>query len=96
MDIVDQLVEKRDEILAICARHGASNVRVFGSCARDDYDEKSDVDMLVKFNKQYYLGDLFVLQEELEKLLGRKVDLGTDKMLKTGIRKDVLDEAVPL
>ncbi len=50
----------------------------------------------MKFNKQYYLGDLFVLQEELEKLLGRKVDLGTDKMLKTGIRKDVLDEAVPL
>ncbi len=41
MDIVDQLVEKRDEILAICARHGASNVRVFGSCARDDYDEKA-------------------------------------------------------
>ena len=49
MDLVDLIVENREQIKAACARHGATAVRVFGSCARADYDEKSDIDVLVRF-----------------------------------------------
>ncbi len=49
MDLVDLIVEKREAIIAMCHKYGATNVRVFGSCARDDYDENSDVDILVDF-----------------------------------------------
>lgn len=96
MDVVDLIVEKRNAILATCARYGAGNVRVFGSCARDDYNEDSDVDILVQFTRKYDYGDLFKLQEELEKLLGRKVDIGTEEMLRDRVRDHVLAEAVAL
>lgn len=96
MDVVDLIIERREAILATCARYGARNVRVFGSCARDDYNENSDVDILVRFTKKYDYGDLFKLQEELEKLLGRKVDIGTEEMLRDRIRQHVLDEAIAL
>lgn len=48
MDLVDLIVEKRDTIKQTCAKYGATAVRVFGSCARDDYDGKSDIDVLVQ------------------------------------------------
>ena len=96
MDLVDLIVERREKIIAVCNKYGATNVRVFGSCARDDYNENSDVDFLVRFIAPYDYGDLFKLQEELEKLLGRKVDVGTDEMLRGHIRDHVLREAVAL
>lgn len=96
MDLVDLIVEKRIAIIATCQKYGATNVRVFGSCARDDYNESSDVDFLVRFTAPYDYGDLFKLQEELEKLLGRSVDVGTDEMLRDHIRDQVLAEAVAL
>lgn len=96
MDLVDLIVDKRKAIIATCHKYGATNVRVFGSCARDDYNENSDVDFLVRFTAPYDYGDLFQLQEELEKLLGRKVDVGTDEMLRDHIRDHVLAEAVSL
>jgi uncharacterized protein len=96
MDLVDLIVEKREAIIATCHKYGATNVRVFGSCARDDYNENSDVDFLVRFTAPYDYGDLFMLQEELEKLLGHKVDVGTDEMLRDHIREHVLAEAVAL
>lgn len=96
MDLVDLIVAKREAIKQTCAKYGATNVRVFGSCARDDYNENSDVDFLVRFTAPYDYGDLYQLQEELEKLLGRKVDIGTDEMLREHIRDHVLAEAVSL
>ncbi len=96
MDVVDLIVKKRKAIITTCQRYGATNVRVFGSCARDDYHEKSDVDFLVDFPGGCDFGKLCDLQDSLEKLLGRKVDLGTESMLRPRIRESVLSEAVAL
>jgi predicted nucleotidyltransferase len=96
MDPVDLILEKRDAIKEICAKHGATAVRIFGSCARDDYRPDSDVDMLVDFTLPWDFGTLCDLQDELEQLLGRKVDLGTESMLRPRVRATVLAEAVTL
>ncbi len=96
MDVVDLIVKKRKEILETCRRYGATNVRVFGSCARDDYSDSSDVDLLVDFPDGYDFGTLRELSDRLEKLLGRKVDLGTESMLRPRIKNTVLSEAIAL
>ena len=74
MDI-DALLKARDEILAIAQRHGASNVRVFGSVARGEAGPDSDVDILVDLELGRSLLDHAQLQIDLEALLGRKVDV---------------------
>lgn len=76
---IDELLEdKRDEILRIAARHGARNVRVFGSVARGEAEEDSDIDLLVEVGPDhtpYFPGGLLV---DLEDLLERKVDIVTE------------------
>jgi uncharacterized protein len=89
----DLLEEKRDEILQIAARHGASNVRVFGSVARGEADEGSDVDLLVDFEPGRSLLDHAALVVDLEELLGRKVDVVTEKGLYWLLRRRILKEA---
>ncbi len=94
---LQDLLAKRDEILKIADRHGAFNVRVFGSVARGEADAQSDVDVLVDYDRTrrtpwFPMG----LIEELETLLGCKVDVVTEKGLKSRIRERVLQEAVPL
>jgi uncharacterized protein len=72
------IVEKRDALAAICRRHGVSRLEVFGSAARGDFDPvRSDADFLVTFESAVRndLGALVELKDELEKLLGRPVDL---------------------
>jgi len=90
------LTEKREEILRICAKHGARNVRVFGSIARGEADERSDIDLLVEMEPGRSLFDLGGVQYELERLLGRRVDVVTVRGLKKRIRERVLKEAAPL
>lgn len=90
----DLLKEKRDEILRIAAKHGARNVRVFGSVARGEADDASDVDFLVEMEPGRSLFDLGGLQAELEAFLGSHVDVVTEKGLKPRIRGRVLSEAV--
>jgi len=91
----EQLVKrKRDEILRVSARHGARNVRIFGSVARGEADEASDIDFLVEMEPGRSLLDLGGLQVELESLLGRPVDVVTVRGLKARIRSTVLREAV--
>ncbi len=85
---------KREEILRIAAKHGARNVRVFGSVARGEADEASDVDFLVEMEPGRSLLDLGGLQVELESLLGWPVDVVTVRGLKARIRDQVLREAV--
>jgi uncharacterized protein len=89
-----QLARVRTEILAAAARHGATNVRVFGSVARGDADAASDVDFLVDFEPGRSLLDLANLLVELEDLLGHPVDVVTEPGLKARIRQRVLAEAV--
>jgi len=90
------LESKRDEILRIARAHGARNVRVFGSAARGDADETSDVDFLVEFEPGTSLLQHGAMIAELEELLGRKVDVAPEKTLREGVRDRVLREAVPL
>ncbi len=92
----EQLRAKRAEILRICAKYGARNVRLFGSIARNEADEASDIDLLVELEPGRTLLDLGGLQLELEALLNRRVDVVTPKGLKTRIRDRVLKEAIPL
>jgi len=96
MKIDTLLKEKRDEILRIAAKHGARNVRVFGSVARGDSDEKSDVDLLVDMESGRSLLDLGGLLMDLQELLGCEVDVITENGLKKRIRERVLSEAVAL
>jgi uncharacterized protein len=91
---MDQLARLRAEILAAAARHGATNVRVFGSVARGDADAARDVDFLVDFEAGRSLLDLASLLVELEDLLGHPVDVVTEPGLKARIRQRVLAEAV--
>lgn len=96
MDLGALLTAKREEILQIAARHGASDVRVFGSIARGEAGPESDVDLLVALAADRSLLDLVGLRQDLEDLLGRKVDVVTDNGLNAHIRERVLGEAIAL
>ena len=96
MKLPEFLESKRDDILRIAARHGASNVRIFGSVARGDAAPDSDVDVLVDLEQGRSLFDLGALLENLRQLLGCSVDLVTEKGLRRRIRDQVLKEAVAL
>ncbi len=96
MKIEQLLREKRDEIQRIAARHGARNVRVFGSVARGEAGADSDIDILVDADPEtssWFPAGLIV---DLEDLLGCRVDVVTEKGLNPLIRERVLREAVPL
>ena len=88
------LKSKREEILRIAAKRGARNVRVFGSVARGDARPDSDVDFLVELEPDRSLLDLGGLLMDLQDLLGRKVDVVTEKGLHWYFRDRVLEEAV--
>lgn len=90
------LKAKRDEILRTAFKHGASNVRIFGSVARGEADAASDIDLLVDVEPGRTLFDLSELIFDLQELLGHDVDLVTEKGLHTRIRERVLKEAIPL
>ena len=90
------LRERRDEILRLAAKYGASDVRVFGSVARGEADERSDFDILVTMETGRSLLDLGGLQMDLQDLLERRVDIVTEPGLKTRIRDRVLREARPI
>ena len=92
----DLLREKRKDILEIAERHGARNVRLFGSVARGESDDLSDIDLLVDMEPGRSLLDLGGLWHDLNSLLGVKVDVVTEKGLKKRIRQRVLNEAIPL
>lgn len=90
------LKEKREEILRIAARHGASNVRIFGSVARGEADEASDIDFLVELEPGRSLLDHAALSVELEEFLGRNVDVVCDSAIYWLLRRRIKKEAVPL
>jgi len=90
------LKAKREEILRIAARHGARNVRVFGSVVRGEAGPESDVDFLVELEPGRSLLDHAALMIELEELLGCSVDVASERGLRARMREHVLREAVPL
>jgi len=96
MTIEQRVREKREEILRVAALHGARNVRIFGSVARAEARQESDVDFLVEVGPNTSAWFPVGLILDLEGLLGCNVDVVTDKALHWYIRDKVLKEAVPL
>ncbi len=96
MNLGALLKEKREDILQIAAKHGARNVRVFGSVVRGEARPDSDVDFLVDMEPGRTLLDMGGLLMELRDALGQEVDVVTERGLKTRIRERVLKEAMPL
>lgn len=97
MALLDTLRERRAEILQVAARHGAFNVRVFGSVIRGEETPESDIDFLVDYDLKkitpWFPGGLLM---DWQDLLERKVDVLTDRGISPLIRERVLAEAKPL
>jgi predicted nucleotidyltransferase len=96
MGLRELLQAKRREILVIAAKHGAYNVRLFGSVARGEADEASDVDILVDAGPKTSSWFPAGLVIDLEELLGCEVDVVTEGGLRPRIKDRVLKEAIPL
>jgi len=96
MDINELVTAKREEILRLAAKHGARNVRVFGSVARDEAGPESDLDLLVDVAPEHSPWFPAGLVADLEDLLGCKVQVLTEDALHWYIRARVLEEAAPL
>jgi predicted nucleotidyltransferase len=94
--VSERVREKREEILRIAARHGARNIRIFGSAARGDAGLDSDVDLLVDVEPIHSAWFPAGLVLDLEELLGCKIDIVTEGALHWYIRDRILEEAVPL
>jgi predicted nucleotidyltransferase len=87
---------RRSDILRLAKRHGASNVRVFGSLARGLANEQSDVDFLVDFAPDRSLLDQVALQQDMRTLLGCDVDVVEPGGVSPYLAERILAEAVPL
>jgi len=92
----ERIRRHRDEILRLAARHGVKNVRIFGSVARGEADEQSDVDLLVDMEPDRSLLDLGGFQVEVQELLGCKVDVLTEGGIYWLLKRRILKEARPL
>ena len=96
LGINELLRARREEILRLAASHGARNIRVFGSVARGEADQASDVDFLVEMEPGRTLLDMGGLLMDMQALLGRHVDVISARGLRSSIRDRVLREAVSL
>ena len=96
MALAETVREKRQEILKIAARHGAGNIRLFGSLARGEEKAGSDVDLLVEMEEGRSLMDLSHLLQDIEELLGCPVHVVEPEALHRVIREHILAEAMPL
>jgi uncharacterized protein len=95
-ELVKVLKEQRGKMLQIAAHHGAEDVRVFGSIVRGDARPDSDVDVLVNLEPGRSLLDIVALKQDLEDLLGCRVDVVTEAAISPYIREKVLEEAIAL
>ena len=94
MTIDKLLKEHRVDIIALAAKHGAGNVRIFGSVVRGESGPRSDVDFLVEMEPGRTLLDMGGLLMDLQDLLGVEVDVVTENGLRKRIRQHVMDQAV--
>lgn len=91
-----RLRRRRRAVVATCSRRGATNVRVFGSVARGEDTESSDVDLLVDLDEDVGLVSLAGLRRELRELLDAEVDVVPAEALKLALQQQVIAEAIPL
>ena len=90
------LQQRREQIIELARRHGAHDVRIFGSVARGDSDDASDLDLVVRFDPMRTLLDQGALLMDLRELLGIQVDVVSEGALTGRFGQTVRDEAVPL
>ena len=93
MRVRDLLLEKREDIFRIARSHGAIEIRVFGSAARETTQLPQDIDLLVKMEEGRSLLDIIAIKQDLEELLNYRVDVVTEASLSPYIRDTVLSEA---
>jgi predicted nucleotidyltransferase len=93
---LEQVRQHRSDIERLASRYGASNLRIFGSVARDESGPGSDVDVLVDFAPGRSLFDLVGFEQDLEELLGCEVDVVSEGGISPYIQDRILAEAVPL
>jgi Predicted nucleotidyltransferases len=93
---LENLRQRREELLAIAARSGATNIRIFGSVARGEDAAISDVDFLVRMERGRSLLDLVALRDDLEAAIARRVDIVTENGISPYLRQRILTEATPL
>jgi predicted nucleotidyltransferase len=96
MALRDELHRRRDDILAVAARHGVSNLRLFGSVARGEERADSDIDLLVDLADDRGFDDYLALIDELESLFARRVEVVIERSLSRHFRPYVEAEAQPL
>jgi len=96
MSVEEKLRNHRTEIINIAHTRGAYNLRIFGSLARGEATEKSDIDILVDLEPGRTLFDLGGLLVDLQELLDCQIDIVTEKGLRQRIRQQVLAEAISL
>ncbi len=87
---------RREDILRLARHRGAHSIRVFGSVARGEANQSSDLDLLVEWEPGRSLLDHAGLVQDLQELLGTKVHIGTEKSLHWYVRERILREATPL
>ena len=95
-NILQNIQEKRQEIIKIATKYGASNIRIFGSVARGEATENSDIDFLMDIKSGHSLLHRISLIQELEDLLNCKVDVAKPQQLHEIIKEQVLQESIPL
>jgi len=96
MKINERLQQKREEVPKLAHQHGASRVRVFGSVAKGEDTEDSDLDLLVEMEPERSLLDIVAIKQNLEDLLGCRVHVVTEAAVSPYLRERVLNEAVHL
>jgi len=90
------LQSQREAIIRIAAKHGASNIRVFGSMSRPGETQPHDLDLLIDLEPGRSLLDQVGLKQDLEELLGQRVDIVAEGGLSPYLEERILTEAVPL
>ena len=96
MAVRDELRRRRDTVLAIAARHGVSQIRVFGSVARGEERPNSDIDLLIDLDDDRGFADYLEFAEEIETLFGRRVEIVLNRSLSRHFRPYIEAEAQAL
>ena len=93
---IEELKQKRAEIISIAERNGGRKVRIFGSLARSDSGMDSDVDFLIELEPERSLLDIVAIKQDLEDLLQMKVDVVTESSVSPYIRREIVRQAISL
>ena len=94
--IEPEILKRKEAILDIARRYGATDVRIFGSRSRGSGGPKSDLDVLIKLQPGGTYLDIIAIKQDMEELLGLTVDVLTEAAISPFFRKGILEEAIPL